>query len=73
MLRSLRALPQTEGAHPASVDTLFTRIECFTGKLDQELNKLTAQHVIDLIWSKPEMMPSEWIPVSRGNLRRKHN
>ncbi|KAA6361508.1 MAG: hypothetical protein EZS28_042965, partial [Streblomastix strix] len=26
MLRSLRALPQTEGAHPASVDTLLTRI-----------------------------------------------
>ncbi|KAA6365440.1 MAG: hypothetical protein EZS28_039035 [Streblomastix strix] len=60
MLRSLRALPQTEGAHPASVDTLLTRIICFTGELDQELKKLTVQQVIDMIRSKPEIMPPEW-------------
>ncbi|KAA6388231.1 MAG: hypothetical protein EZS28_016239 [Streblomastix strix] len=60
MLRSLRALPQTEGAHPASVDTLLTRIVGFTGELDQELKKLTAQQVIDMIRSKPEIMPPEW-------------
>ncbi|KAA6370221.1 MAG: hypothetical protein EZS28_034252, partial [Streblomastix strix] len=54
MLMSLRALPQTEGAHPASVDTLLTRIVGFTGELDQELKKLTAQQVIDMIRSKPE-------------------
>ncbi|KAA6358477.1 MAG: hypothetical protein EZS28_045998 [Streblomastix strix] len=60
MLRSLRALPQIEGAHPASVDTLLKRIEGFTGELDQELKKLTAQQVIDMIRSKPEIMPPEW-------------
>ncbi|KAA6355278.1 MAG: hypothetical protein EZS28_049194 [Streblomastix strix] len=60
MLRSLRALPQTEGAHPASVDTLLTRIVSFTGELDQELKKLTAQQVIDMIRNKPEIMPPEW-------------
>ncbi|KAA6372227.1 MAG: hypothetical protein EZS28_032247 [Streblomastix strix] len=43
MLRSLRALPQTDGAHPASIDTLLSRIVGFTGELDQELKKLTAQ------------------------------
>ncbi|KAA6393981.1 MAG: hypothetical protein EZS28_010495 [Streblomastix strix] len=60
MLRSLRALPQTEGAHPASVDTLLTRFVSFTGELVQELKKLTAQQVIDLIRSNPEIMPPEW-------------
>ncbi|KAA6353518.1 MAG: hypothetical protein EZS28_050955, partial [Streblomastix strix] len=60
MLRSLRALLQTEGAHPASVDTLLTRIVGFTGELDQELKELTAQQVIDMIRSKPEIMPPEW-------------
>ncbi|KAA6395738.1 MAG: hypothetical protein EZS28_008740 [Streblomastix strix] len=60
MLRSFRALSQTEGAHPNSVDTLLTRIVGFTGELDQELKKLTAQQVIDMIRSKPEIMPPEW-------------
>ncbi|KAA6367822.1 MAG: hypothetical protein EZS28_036652 [Streblomastix strix] len=60
MLRSLRALPQTDGAHPASVDTLLTRTVGFTGELDQELKKLTAQQVIDMIRSKSEIMPPEW-------------
>ncbi|KAA6375333.1 MAG: hypothetical protein EZS28_029140, partial [Streblomastix strix] len=60
MLRSLRALPQSDGAHPASVDTLLTRIVGFTGELDQELKKLTAQQVIDMIRSKPEIMPPDW-------------
>ncbi|KAA6369415.1 MAG: hypothetical protein EZS28_035059 [Streblomastix strix] len=60
MLRSLRALPQTDGAHPASVDTLLTRIVGFTGKLDLELKKLTAQQVIDMTRSKPDIMPPEW-------------
>ncbi|KAA6361221.1 MAG: hypothetical protein EZS28_043253, partial [Streblomastix strix] len=60
MLRLLRALPQTEGAHPASVDTLLTRIVGFTGELDQELKKLTAQQVIDMIRSKPKTIPPEW-------------
>ncbi|KAA6363558.1 MAG: hypothetical protein EZS28_040914, partial [Streblomastix strix] len=60
MLGSLRALPQTDGAHPASVDTLLKRIVGFTGELDQELKKMTAQQVIDMIRSKPEIMPPEW-------------
>ncbi|KAA6374483.1 MAG: hypothetical protein EZS28_029989 [Streblomastix strix] len=60
MLRSLRALPQTDGAHPASVVTLLTRIIGFIGELDQELKKLTAQQVIDMIRSKPEIMPPDW-------------
>ncbi|KAA6371745.1 MAG: hypothetical protein EZS28_032728 [Streblomastix strix] len=60
MLKSLLALPQTDGAHPASVDTLLTRIVGFTGELDQELKKLTAQQVIDMIGSKPEIMPPDW-------------
>ncbi|KAA6370514.1 MAG: hypothetical protein EZS28_033959 [Streblomastix strix] len=60
MLRSLRALPQTDGTHPASVDTLLTRIVGFTGELDQELKKLTAQQVIDMIRNKPEIMTLEW-------------
>ncbi|KAA6372089.1 MAG: hypothetical protein EZS28_032385, partial [Streblomastix strix] len=60
MLRQLQALPQTEGAHPASVDTLLTRIVGFTGELDQELKKQTAQQVIHMIRSKPEIMPPEW-------------
>ncbi|KAA6326126.1 MAG: hypothetical protein EZS28_053990 [Streblomastix strix] len=30
------------------------------GELDQELKKLTAQQVIDMIRSKPEIMPPEW-------------
>ncbi|KAA6378607.1 MAG: hypothetical protein EZS28_025867 [Streblomastix strix] len=33
MLRSLRAQLQTEGGHPASVDTLLTRTVDFTGEL----------------------------------------
>ncbi|KAA6400185.1 MAG: hypothetical protein EZS28_004285 [Streblomastix strix] len=60
MLRSQRALAWTEGAHLASVDTLLTRIVGFTRELDQELKKLTAQQVIDLIRSTPEIMPPEW-------------
>ncbi|KAA6388734.1 MAG: hypothetical protein EZS28_015740 [Streblomastix strix] len=60
MLKSLRALLLTEGAHPASVDTLLTRIVGFTGELDYELKKLTAQQVIDMNRSKPEIMPPEW-------------
>ncbi|KAA6382703.1 MAG: hypothetical protein EZS28_021770 [Streblomastix strix] len=59
MLRSLRALPQTEGAHQVSVDTLLTRIVGISGKLDQELKKLTSQQVIDMIRSKSEIMPPE--------------
>ncbi|KAA6356631.1 MAG: hypothetical protein EZS28_047843 [Streblomastix strix] len=60
MQRSLRALSQTDGAHPASVDTSLTRIIGFTGELDQELKKLTAQQIINMIKSKPEIMPPEW-------------
>ncbi|KAA6378183.1 MAG: hypothetical protein EZS28_026290 [Streblomastix strix] len=60
MLRSLRALPQTEEAHPASVDTLIIRIESFTGELDQELMKLTAQQVLDSIRNKLEIMLPKW-------------
>ncbi|KAA6400091.1 MAG: hypothetical protein EZS28_004385 [Streblomastix strix] len=59
MLRSLRALLHTEGAHPAFVDTLLTRIVRFTGELDQQLKKLTAQQVIDLIRSQSMIMPPE--------------
>ncbi|KAA6354487.1 MAG: hypothetical protein EZS28_049987, partial [Streblomastix strix] len=59
-LRSLRALSQTEGAHPVFVDMLLTRIVGFTGELDQKLKNLTAQQVKDMIRSKPEIMPSEW-------------
>ncbi|KAA6403174.1 MAG: hypothetical protein EZS28_001300 [Streblomastix strix] len=59
MLRSLRALLQTERAHPASVDPLLIRIIGFTGELDQKLKKLTAKQVIDLIRSKPEIMIPE--------------
>ncbi|KAA6399697.1 MAG: hypothetical protein EZS28_004784 [Streblomastix strix] len=61
MLRLLFALPQTEGSQPASVDTLLTRIECFTGELDQELKKLTAQQVIGMIRSKREIMSQEQV------------
>ncbi|KAA6390366.1 MAG: hypothetical protein EZS28_014108 [Streblomastix strix] len=43
ILRSLRALPRTDGALLATVGTLLTRIVGFTGELDQELKKLTAQ------------------------------
>ncbi|KAA6394323.1 MAG: hypothetical protein EZS28_010149 [Streblomastix strix] len=50
----------TEGAHPASVDTLLIRIVDFTGAMNQDLKKLTAQQVMDLIRSKPEIMPPEW-------------
>ncbi|KAA6355516.1 MAG: hypothetical protein EZS28_048958 [Streblomastix strix] len=60
LLRSLRALIQTVGAHSASVDTLLTRIVGFTGELDQELKKLAAQQLIDMIRSKPKIMPPEW-------------
>ncbi|KAA6402472.1 MAG: hypothetical protein EZS28_002006 [Streblomastix strix] len=60
MLRSLRALHQTDGAHPASVDTILTRIVSLTGELDPELKKLTAQQVIDLVRSKPQIMAPEW-------------
>ncbi|KAA6366362.1 MAG: hypothetical protein EZS28_038110 [Streblomastix strix] len=60
MLISLRALLQTERAHPASVDTLLTRIVGFTGELDQKLKKQTVQQVINLIRSKPEIMTPEW-------------
>ncbi|KAA6383196.1 MAG: hypothetical protein EZS28_021276 [Streblomastix strix] len=59
MLRSLRALPQADGAYPASVDTFLTRIIGFTGELDQELKNVTAQQVIEMIRSKPEIMPPE--------------
>ncbi|KAA6359799.1 MAG: hypothetical protein EZS28_044675 [Streblomastix strix] len=57
---SLRAQPQTEKAHPASADTLLTRIVGFTGKLVSELKKLTAQQVIYLIRSKPLIIPPQW-------------
>ncbi|KAA6378535.1 MAG: hypothetical protein EZS28_025936 [Streblomastix strix] len=60
MLSSLLVLTQTEGAHLASVDTLLTRIVGFTGAMNQELKKLTAQQVIDLIMSKPEIKLPEW-------------
>ncbi|KAA6384496.1 MAG: hypothetical protein EZS28_019976 [Streblomastix strix] len=60
MPRSLRAQTQSEGAHPASVDTMPTRIVGFTGELDQKLKKLTEHQVIDMIKSKPEIMPPEW-------------
>ncbi|KAA6323979.1 MAG: hypothetical protein EZS28_054246, partial [Streblomastix strix] len=60
MLRLLLALTQTEGAHPRSVDTLFTRIVGFTGELDQKLKKLTAEQVIDMIRNKPEIIQPEW-------------
>ncbi|KAA6383740.1 MAG: hypothetical protein EZS28_020738 [Streblomastix strix] len=59
MLRSLRALPQTEGAHPASVDKLLTRIIGFTGEFDLYLKKVTAQYVKDMIRSEPEIMSPE--------------
>ncbi|KAA6368810.1 MAG: hypothetical protein EZS28_035663 [Streblomastix strix] len=59
-LRSLRALPQTEEAHPGSLVTLLTRIIGFTGELVQKLKNLTAQQVIDMVRSKPEIMPPEW-------------
>ncbi|KAA6370373.1 MAG: hypothetical protein EZS28_034100, partial [Streblomastix strix] len=59
MLRTLQALPQAERAHPVSVDTLLTRIVDFTGELDQDLKKLTAQEVIDMIRSKSEIMQPE--------------
>ncbi|KAA6387807.1 MAG: hypothetical protein EZS28_016665 [Streblomastix strix] len=61
MLKSLRSLPQTEGAYPASIDTLLTRIVGLTGELDQEQKNLTAQQVKNLIKSKPEIMPPEWV------------
>ncbi|KAA6397260.1 MAG: hypothetical protein EZS28_007214 [Streblomastix strix] len=60
MLKSLRALPQTDGAHSASVDTLLTRIIGFTGELDQELKKLTVQQVVGKIRSKPKITQPEW-------------
>ncbi|KAA6375618.1 MAG: hypothetical protein EZS28_028857 [Streblomastix strix] len=60
MLRPLRALPQTEGAHSASADMLLMRIVGFTGELDQELKMLTAQQVIDMTKSIPEIMSPEW-------------
>ncbi|KAA6386943.1 MAG: hypothetical protein EZS28_017530 [Streblomastix strix] len=60
MLRSMGEQFQTEEAHLVSVDTLLTRIVGITGKLDQELKKLTAQQVIDMIRSKPEIMLPEW-------------
>ncbi|KAA6381252.1 MAG: hypothetical protein EZS28_023221 [Streblomastix strix] len=59
MQRSLDALPQNERTHPASADTLLIRIVGFAGDLDQELKKLNVQQVIDLIRSKPEIMPPE--------------
>ncbi|KAA6402982.1 MAG: hypothetical protein EZS28_001487 [Streblomastix strix] len=67
MLRSLRALSQTEGAHLASVDTLLKRIVSFRGDMDQELKKLTAQQVINMIRSKPEIM----LPEQAQDLARK--
>ncbi|KAA6375225.1 MAG: hypothetical protein EZS28_029249 [Streblomastix strix] len=60
MLRSLLALCQTDGAHPAAVDKQLTRIVGFNRQLGQELKKLTAQQVIDMIKSKLEIMPPEW-------------
>ncbi|KAA6371398.1 MAG: hypothetical protein EZS28_033074 [Streblomastix strix] len=60
ILRSLRELSQTERAYSASIDTLLTRIVGFSGELDQKLMKLTAQQVIDLIRSNPEIIPPEW-------------
>ncbi|KAA6367748.1 MAG: hypothetical protein EZS28_036724, partial [Streblomastix strix] len=60
MMRSLGSLSQTEDVHPASADTLLIKIVGFTGDLDQELKKPIAQQVIDLIRSKPEVIPPEW-------------
>ncbi|KAA6365474.1 MAG: hypothetical protein EZS28_039000 [Streblomastix strix] len=57
----------TEGKRQASVDSLRTRIVGFTGELDQELKKLAAQQIIDLIKSKPEIIP----PECAQNLARK--
>ncbi|KAA6402965.1 MAG: hypothetical protein EZS28_001507 [Streblomastix strix] len=44
------------------------RIAGFTGEFDQELKRLTARQVIDMIKSKPEIMPPEWA----RDLARKH-
>ncbi|KAA6360425.1 MAG: hypothetical protein EZS28_044048 [Streblomastix strix] len=60
ILSSLRELFQIEVAHPAFVDTLLTRIVGFTRELDQKLKKLTAQQVIDMTRSKPEIIQPEW-------------
>ncbi|KAA6366845.1 MAG: hypothetical protein EZS28_037629 [Streblomastix strix] len=57
--RSLRALHQTDRAHSASAETLLTRIVRFTEDLDQELKKLIAQQVIDMIRSKLKVKPSK--------------
>ncbi|KAA6385956.1 MAG: hypothetical protein EZS28_018521 [Streblomastix strix] len=73
MLRSLRALRQTEGAHPASVDTLLTRIVGFTRELDQELKKYTAQQMIDSIRNKPEIMPQQQPMISQRNQHQRRN
>ncbi|KAA6356636.1 MAG: hypothetical protein EZS28_047837, partial [Streblomastix strix] len=47
-------------ARPASVNSLLRRIIGFTGELDQELKKQTAQLVIDFIRSNPEIMQPKW-------------
>ncbi|KAA6378317.1 MAG: hypothetical protein EZS28_026156 [Streblomastix strix] len=60
MQRSSQALSQTVRAHPACVETVLARIEAFTGELNQELKKFTAQQIIDMIRSKPKIMPPEW-------------
>ncbi|KAA6402146.1 MAG: hypothetical protein EZS28_002334 [Streblomastix strix] len=60
MLRSQRALPLTDGAHPASVGTPLTRIMGFSGELDQELKKLSVQQRIDLIWSNLQIISPEF-------------
>ncbi|KAA6393734.1 MAG: hypothetical protein EZS28_010737 [Streblomastix strix] len=59
MLKSLRTFSQNEGAHPASKDALLTKIIDIIGELDQELKKLNAQQVIDLIRRKLEIMPPD--------------
>ncbi|KAA6395833.1 MAG: hypothetical protein EZS28_008633 [Streblomastix strix] len=59
MLKSLRVLQFTEQAQSASIDMLFTRIIGFTRELDQDLKNMTVQRIIDLIRSRPEIMPPE--------------
>ncbi|KAA6381341.1 MAG: hypothetical protein EZS28_023133 [Streblomastix strix] len=59
ILRSLRSLPQTDGAHPALADTILTIIVDFTRKMYQVQKKITAKHVIDLIRNNLEIMPPE--------------
>ncbi|KAA6373207.1 MAG: hypothetical protein EZS28_031267 [Streblomastix strix] len=60
MLKGLRKKPQVDGAQPASVDAIMKRMIGFSGELDYIPPKLTPQQIIDLIKSKPELMPPGW-------------